>query len=154
MEGEADVLLRVGRQKAGGKARHEIHPQRPQQAQADHALAPAHPAQGVHPVVQGVQRLLGAGQKLLTEMGQRHVPAPFFKQGHPQLALHLGDGVAETGLCDAQLFRRPGVMLGVGQLHKVPQMQQIHTVVPPFSCTKYTTNHKRNLWFLWKNLIC
>ena len=63
-----------------------------------------------------------AHQKLLPQPGESGVAAAALEEGDPQLRLQLADGVAQAGLSDEQVLRRPGVVAGVGQLHKVAQM--------------------------------
>ena len=70
--------------------------------------------------------MLGTDQELLAKAGKGNIPPVFFKQGNSQFHFQLRHGVAEAGLRDAQPFRRPGVMLGVSQFHKVAKMGQIH----------------------------
>ena len=59
-------------------------------------------------------------------MGELRAPTALFKERHPQLRFQLGDGVAETGLGDAELLCGTGIVLRSGQFHKVTKMQKIH----------------------------
>ena len=154
VEGEADVLPGVRREVPGREVRHEADPQGPQQPQADDALPPAHPPQLLHPLVQGGQGVPGAGEELLAEVGELRAPAALLKERHPQLGFQLGDGVAEAGLCDAEPLRRPGVVLRLGQFHKVTKMQKIHDRHLSLFHKHYATNHRGCLWFSQKLLIC
>ena len=72
--------------------------------------------------LQSGQRLLNVGQEQLAVLGQLHVAALFLKELHVQLALQLLDGVAQAGLADKQFFRRPGVVLQLGDGSEIIQL--------------------------------
>ena len=154
VEGEADVLPGIGGQIPCRQVRHELDPQGPQQPQADDALAPAHPLQLLHPLVQGGQGIQRAGEELLAEVGELRAPAALFKERHPQLGFQLGDGVAEAGLGDAELLCGAGIVLRSGQFHKVTKMQKIHNGHLSLFHKYYGANHRKCLWLSRKLLIC
>ena len=93
VERESEVTLWILLKKAGGQARHKIHPQRSKQSQADQPLAAGRPPEFVYPFIQCGQSFLGAGKKLLPEACQRCGSSRPFKQRHAHFRLQLADGV-------------------------------------------------------------
>ena len=51
-----------------------------------------------------------SGEKFLTKAGEYGISARFFKKRHAKLRLDLADRMAQTGLRNAELFRRAGVV--------------------------------------------
>ena len=120
-EGEVDLFPWILRQEAGGQVGYEVHPQGAHQPQADQPLPWALRRRDSTPESK-VEGALRTHQKLLPQPGESGVAAAALEEGDPQLRLQLADGVAQAGLSDEQVLRRPGVVAGVGQLHKVAQM--------------------------------
>lgn len=80
---------------------------------------------GGQPIIQSAQRLLRAEQKFFAVTGKRRLSAVFFKQGKDELLLQLGNGMAEAGLGNSELFCRLCVMPYVGQFDKISKIKQI-----------------------------
>ena len=130
MESEAEIPTGIFPQVAGDQSRDKIYAQHPEQSQADQALAPGHSLQSAHSFIQGCQCLLCTKKELLPKPGQCGSPPGPFKQRHTQLCLQLGNGMAQAGLCDAELLCRAGEMTGMRQLDEVAEVQQIHERSP------------------------
>ena len=78
--------------------------------------------QGGDPRFQSLQGLLDVGEEQLAVFGQLHIPPPLDKKLHIQLVFQLLDGVAQAGLADIQLLRRPGVVLQLSDGLKIVQL--------------------------------
>ena len=145
MKGEIDLFVRPGGDEIRGQPGHIVHAQRPQQTQPDQAVALGAPVEIVHALVQNFQGLFHAFQKPFAEYSQLHIPVSLLKQGDAQLPLQLGNGMAQAGLGDIQLFRRPGEVPGMGQLDEISQMGQIHKI-PSFRHSSLCQFY-HNAWF-------
>ena len=90
-----------------------------------------HLFQNSGPLVQQGQGTLHIGEKLFPIGGQADLPVLLLEQLDPQFLFQLADGIAEGGVGDVQLFRRPGVVQDTGQDLKILELKQSQEVHLP-----------------------
>lgn len=112
--------------------RHELHPQPPEEAQADGSAALPYLPQPFQAHVQAFHGLSGIFLQVPAIGGQSAASAAPLKKRYAQFFFQFLDGVTEGGLGNAQSLRRMGIMLLTGQFQKITQLGKIHRGSPPF----------------------